>query len=308
MAGGIITTGSLPKLLWPGLYDLWGRFYNKYEKIYPKLFNETTSDKAYEEYQEVTGFTFAQVKPQGQSMAYDSVVQGFTTRLINTTYALGYIVTMEEIQDNLYPKESKSRTVANAFSMLQAREQNLHLIYNRAFNGTYIGADGVALCSTAHPWVTGGTWANKPTVDADLSESSLEDALISIRGYTDAKGLFMNVKAMSLVVPRQETYNAIRLTKSVYQPGSANNDINATKWVTAVPEGFIESVYLTAPHAWFLRTDAGGDGHGLIYQNRMSPEFAQDNDFDTKNFKAGTVERYAAGWDNPHAIFGVNGP
>jgi hypothetical protein len=308
MAGGLITTGSLPKLLWPGLYDLWGRFYNKYEKIYPKLFNTTYSDKAYEEYQEVTGFTFGQVKPQGQSMAYDSVVQGFTTRLINTTYALGYIVTMEEIQDNLYPKESKSRTTANSFSMLQAKEQNLHLIYNRAFNGTYIGADGVALCSTAHPFVTGGTYANKPTVDADLSEASLEDALISIRGYTDAKGLFMNVKAISLVVPRQELYNAIRLTKSIYQPGTANNDINASKWVTAVPEGFIESVYLTAPHSWFLRTDAAGDGHGLIYQERMSPEFAQDNDFDTKNFKAGTVERYAGGWDNPHSIFGVQGP
>jgi hypothetical protein len=308
MAGGLITTGSLPKLLWPGLHDLWGRFYNKYEKIYPKLFNTTYSDKAYEEYQEVTGFTFGQVKPQGQSMAYDSVVQGFTTRLINTTYALGYIVTMEEIQDNLYPKESKSRTTANSFSMLQAKEQNLHLIYNRAFNGTYIGADGVALCSTAHPFVTGGTYANKPTVDADLSEASLEDALISIRGYTDAKGLFMNVKAISLVVPRQELYNAIRLTKSIYQPGTANNDINASKWVTAVPEGFIESVYLTAPHSWFLRTDAAGDGHGLIYQERMSPEFAQDNDFDTKNFKAGTVERYAGGWDNPHSIFGVQGP
>ena len=308
MAGGLITTGSLPKLLWPGLYDLWGRFYNKYEKIYPKLFNTTYSDKAYEEYQEVTGFTFGQVKPQGQSMAYDSVVQGFTTRLINTTYALGYIVTMEEIQDNLYPKESKSRTTANSFSMLQAKEQNLHLIYNRAFNATYPGADGQPLCSTAHVWVTGGTYANKPTVDADLSEASLEDALISIRGYTDAKGLFMNVKAISLIVPRQELYNAIRLTKSIYQPGTANNDINASKWVTAVPEGFIESVYLTAPHAWFLRTDAAGDGHGLIYQERMAPEFAQDNDFDTKNFKAGTVERYAGGWDNPHAIFGVNGP
>jgi hypothetical protein len=308
MAGGLITTGSLPKLLWPGLYDLWGRFYNKYEKIYPKLFNTTYSDKAWEEYQEVTGFTFGQVKPQGQSMAYDSVVQGFTTRLVNTTYALGYIVTMEEIQDNLYPKESKSRTTANSFSMLQAKEQNLHLIYNRAFNSTYTGADGQPLCSTAHVWVTGGTYANKPTVDADLSEASLEDALISIRGYTDAKGLFMNVKAISLIVPRQELYNAIRLTKSIYQPGTANNDINATKWVTAVPEGFIESVYLTAPHAWFLRTDAAGDGHGLIYQERMAPEFAQDNDFDTKNFKAGTVERYAGGWDNPHAIFGVNGP
>jgi hypothetical protein len=241
-------------------------------------------------------------------MAYDSVVQGFTTRLINTTYALGYIVTMEEIQDNLYPKESKSRTTANSFSMLQAKEQNLHLIYNRAFTSTYTGADGQPLCSTAHVWVTGGTYANKPTVDADLSEASLEDALISIRGYTDAKGLFMNVKAISLIVPRQELYNAIRLTKSIYQPGTANNDINASKWVTAVPEGFIESVYLTAPHAWFLRTDAAGDGHGLIYQERMAPEFAQDNDFDTKNFKAGTVERYAGGWDNPHAIFGVNGP
>jgi hypothetical protein len=308
MPGGIITTGSLPKLLWPGLYDLWGRFYNKYEKIYPKLFNTTNSDKAYEEYQEVTGFTLGQVKPQGQSMTYDSVQQGFTTRLINTTYALGYIVTMEEIQDNLYPKESKSRTTANAFSMLQAKEQNLHLIYNRAFTSGYIGADGVTLANTAHPWVTGGTYANTPTVPADLSEASLEDALIAVRGYVDAKGLFMNVKVLSLVVPRQEFYNATRILKSTYQPGSGNNDINAVKFTNSIPEGIIESVYLTAPHSWFLRTDAAGDGHGMIYQERMPPTFRQDNDFDTMNEKAGTIERYCGGWDNPHALFCVQGP
>ena len=308
MAGGIITTGSLPKLLWPGLYSLWGRSYNQHPKVYPSLFNTTNSDKAYEEYQEVTGFNLAQIKPQGQSIMYDSVQQGFTTRLVNTTYALGYIVTMEEIQDNQYPKESKTRTLANAFSMLQAKEQNLHLIYNRAFTAGYIGADGVTLGNTAHPNVSGGTYANAPTVPADLSEASLEDGLIAVRQFKDDKGLFINVKVTSLIVPPQEWYNAVRITKSMYRPGTANNDINATLYMNSVPGGPIESVYLTSPHAWFLRTDVGGDGHGMIYQERMAPEFSQDNDFDTKNFKAGTVERYAGGWDDARGIWAVNGP
>jgi hypothetical protein len=308
MAGGTISTGTFPKLLWPGLQEVFGISYREHEKVYPKLFNTVKSDKNYEEYLGVTGFGLSQIKAQGSSIAYDSQQQGFTTRLTNVTYALGYICTYEEIQDNLYPKVSKGRTKALAFSMVQAKELNLHLIYNRAFNGTYLGADGVALASTAHPLVGGGTYANTPTVAADLSEVSLEDGLIAIKGFVDDKGLLINVKARKLIVPRQEFYNAVRITKSMYQSGTANNDVNAIQYTAAIPEGIVESVYLTAPHAWFLLTDVGGDGHGMIHQEREAVQFFNDNDFDTRNFKAGAMERYTGGWDDARALWANNGP
>jgi phage major head subunit gpT-like protein len=193
--------------------------------------------------------------------------------------------------------------------MLQAKEQNMHLIYNRAFNATYVGADSQPLCSTAHVNVSGGTFSNCAAVPADLSEASLEDGLIQIRGFQDDKGLFINVKALSLIVPRQEFYNAVRITKSMYQAGSANNDINAIRFTNSLPDGIVDSVYLTSPHAWFIRTDCGGNAeNGMIFQERMAPEFNQDNDFDTKNFKAATVERYAGGWGDPRGLYGSNGP
>jgi hypothetical protein len=308
MAAGVITTGSLPKLLWPGLQELFGVTYDQHPKTYPMMFDTVKSDKAYEEYVQVTGFGIGQYKPQGQSISYDSQQQGFTTRLTNAAYALGYIVTEEEIEDNLYPKIAQSRTRSLAFSMLQAKEVNTNAIYNRAFTSGYTGGDGVVLCSTAHPNVAGGTQANTPTVASDLSEASYEDALIAIKGFTDDKGLLINVKAKNLIVARQEWYNALRLTKSVYQPGTANNDINATLMDNSVPGGAFQSVYLTSPHAWFIRTNAGGDGHGLIFQERTPLKFFQDNEFDTRNMKAGAMERYVAGWDDWRGVWGNNGP
>mgnify|MGYP001446282420 CR=1 FL=1 len=308
MAGGVITTGSLPKLLWPGLQLLFGVSYNKHESIWPKLFETVKSDKAYEEYVQVTGFGLGQFKPQGQSLSYDSQQQGYTTRLTNASYALGYIVTQEEIEDNLYQKIATSRTRSLAFSMAQAKEVNNHLIYNRAFTSGYVGGDGVVLCSTAHPNVSGGTYANTPTVAADLSEASYEDAQISIAGFQDDKGLFINVRPKNLIVARQEKFNAIRLQQSVYRPGTANNDVNATNLVNSVPGETVVSVYLTSPHAWFIRTDAGGDGHGMIYQERTAIKFFQDNEFDTRNMKAGAMERYSSGWDDARGLWGNNGP
>ena len=305
---GLITTGSLPKLLWPGLQEIFGVGYKKHDKTYPLLFNTVVSDKNYEEYVGITGFGPAQLKPQGTSLSYDSQQQGYITRLVNATYALGYIVSYEEIEDLQYKKIAEGRANSLSFSMLQAKEINLHLIYNRATTAGYVGGDGVVLASTAHPNVSGGTFANTPVTPADLSEASLEDGLIAIAGFQDDKGLFINAKARSLVVPRQEWYNAMRITKSVYQPGTANNDINAHKAVGAIPEGVIQSVYLTAPHTWFLRTDAGGDGHGMIFQQREAPRMFSDNDFDTFNFKAGAMERYIGGWDDPRGIWVNPGP
>ena len=308
MSGGVITTGSLPKLLWPGLNQVFGMGYGEHEMTYTKLFDKVTSDKAYEEYQAVTGFGLGQFKPQGTSISYDSQQQSYTTRLTNAAYALGFIVTHEEMKDNLYKKVASQRSKALGFSMRQCKEQVMHLIYNRAFTSGYVGGDGVTLCNTAHPNVSGGTFANTPTVASDLSEASLEDALIAIKGFQDDKGLFIDVKPKSLIVPRQEEWNALRLMKSVYQPGTANNDINATNYANAVPGGTVVSVYLTSPHAWFLRTDAGLDSTGMIYQERESIEFFDDNEFDTRNMKFGSYERYSGGWSDPRCLWGNNGP
>ena len=308
MPGGVITTGSNPKLLWPGLKEVFGISYNEHPKTYPSLFTEVPSDKNYEEYVGYAGLGLAQVKGQGQSLAYDSMQQGFTTRLTNVTYGLGYICTEEEIEDNLYPKIARGRTRALAFSMLQAKEQNLALIYNRAFNTTYVGGDNSCLCTTSHANVSGGTYANTPSTASDLSEVALEDALIAIAGFQDDKGLYINVQAKRLIVSRQDFYNAIRILHSTYQSATANNDINAIKYEGMLPEGVTQSVYLTAPHAWFVRTDCGGDGYGMVYQNRKAVDFRQDNDFDTRNMKASAVERYTGGWDNPRGLWGVNGP
>ncbi len=305
---GIISTGSLPKLLWPGIKDIHGVEYSQQPKTFEGLFTEVSSDKAWEDYVTVTGFVSARAKAEGQGMTFDDQAQGPTTRIVNTTYALGYIVTMEEIDDNLYAKVSKTRAKANAISMVQAQEVNMHLFYNRAFTSGYVGGDGVTLASTAHPLQGGGTYANRPVAGAPLSEASLEDALISIMGYVDDKGLNISVKPKKLVVPRQQVFTAERLLKSVYQPGTANNDINAINMMGSIPEGCISSVYLTSPNAWFIRTDAGNSGYGMIYQNRKPVEFDTDNEFNTKNFMAGSVQRYGGGWDDARGLWCTPGP
>jgi hypothetical protein len=308
MAGGVITTGSFVKALWPGLKGIWGRKYNQHPVEYLELFEKETSDKAYEEFMSATGFGIGQVKPQGQQVPYDSEQQGWIARLTNVTYALGYICTLEEIMDNQYEALTKQRTAMLAYSMIQCKEQTGALVYNRAVTPGYVGADGVPLGSTAHPNVSGGTFANTPTVAADLSEASLEDALISIMGFSNDKGLLISVMPRSLIVARQEWFNANRILKSVYQSGTANNDINVLRATSALPEGIKLNHYLTAPHTWFVRTTVGGGGRGMIYQERMPIMFEQDNDFDTRNFKAAAIERYTFGWDDPRCIWVVPGP
>jgi len=218
---------------------------------------------------------------------------------------LGYIVTKEELDDNLYENVSKRRAAALAMSFRQTKENVAANIYNRAFNSTYTGGDAQPLCSTAHPNTSGGTFANKPTVDVDLSEASLEDATIAIMGFQNDRGLLINVMPKSLVVARQEWYNSNRILKSVYTPGSANNDINVLKATNAFPEGIVMNHYLTAPHAWFIRTNIM---NGLKYYERVGIMFDQDNDFDTMNAKAKGYERYSFGWTDPRAIYGSNGP
>jgi len=302
---GVITTGSHPKALWPGVKAWWGQVYDEHPEEYTKLFDKDTSGQNYEEDVQLTGFGLAPVKNQGAGTQYDSEVQGFITRYTHIAYALGYIVTKEELDDNLYEQISKRRAAALAMSFRQTKENVGAGVYNNAFNSTYKGGDGVELCSTAHPNTSGGTFSNKPTVDVDLSEASLEDATVAIMGFQNDRGLLINVMPKSLIIARQEWYNANRILKSVYTPGSANNDINVLKATNAFPEGIVMNHYLTSPHAWFIRTNIM---NGMKYYERHAIMFDQDNDFDTMNAKAKGYERYSFGWSDSRAVWGVNGP
>jgi hypothetical protein len=302
---GVITTGSHPKALWPGIKAWWGQVYDEHPEEFTALFDKETSHQNYEEDVQVTGFGLAPVKSEGAGVQYDSEVQGFTTRYTHVAYALGYIVTKEELDDNLYEQVSKKRSAALAMSFRQTKENVAANIYNRAFNSTYKGGDGVELCSTAHPNTSGGTYSNKLTVDADLSEASLEDATIALMGFQNDRGLLINVMPKSLHIARQEYYNAARILKSVNQPTNANNDINVLRANNVFPGGAVLNHYFTSPHAWFIRTNVRD---GMKYYERVGISFDQDNDFDTMNAKAKGYERYSFGWTDPRAVFGSNGP
>ena len=303
---GVINTGTHPKLLWPGIHAIWGQIYAEHAKEYGDLYNELDSDKAYEQDVEVTGFGLAPVKAQGAPIQYDSEIQGIVTTYTHVAYALGYIVTYEELRDNLYEEVSMRRAKSNAFSINQTIENAAAFLYNNAFSTTYYTtADGAALVSTNHVNATGGTYSNALSPAADLSEAALEDLTIQIMGTQNDRGLLINIMPESLHIPRQEFYNANRILKSVLQSNTANNNINVLKAVNAFPKGIKLNHYFTAPHAWFIRTNCP-NGMQMFWRDR--PMFDQDNDFDTKNAKAATYMRFSVGASDPRGIFGSNGP
>ena len=302
---GVIMTSNHPKALWPGVNAWWGKSYQDHQTEYTDLFDTFSSNQAYEEDVQIVGFGLAPAKQQGAPVQYDSEIQGFLTRYTHVAYALGYIVTHEELQDNLYEAVSKTRSASLARGFRQTKERVGANIYNRAFNSSYVGGDGVALCSTAHINTSGGTWSNKLAVDADLSEAALEDITIQIMQAQDDRGLLINLMPKSLHIAPANWYNANRILKSVYQTGTANNDINVIKATNALPMGIKLNHYFTSPQAWFIRTNVQ---NGMKYFEREGISFTQDNDFDTKNAKAMAYERYSFGWTDPRAVYGSNGP
>jgi hypothetical protein len=304
---GVIMTSNHPKALWPGVKGFWGRTYNDHVTEYTDLFDVESSEQAYEEFVQITGFGLAPVKPQGKAAEYDSETQGPVTRFVHVAYALGYIVTHEELKDNLYMEVSRTRATSNARAFRQTKERVCANIYNRAFNASYAGADGVALCSTAHPNTSGGTFSNKLTIDSDLNEASVEDMLILIMQAQDDRGMLINLMPRSLHVAPANWFNANRILKSVLGSGTANNDINVLLATNALPDGIKLSHYFTAPQAWFVRTNIER-GKGMLFLEREGISFEQDNDFSTKNALALGYERYAAGFIDPRAVYGSNGP
>jgi len=298
----VIATGNHPKALWPGVASWFGAKYNEHEAQYPKLFEVRSSNKNYEELVQQTGFGLAPVKAEGSSTQYDSHSQGYTARGTNVAYSLGYIVTREELADNLYEEVSMRRAGSLAFSMSQTRENVGANIYNRAFNSTYTGGDGVELLSTAHVTVSGNQ-SNELATAADLSEASLEDLCIQIMDATDFKGLKVNVRPRCLVIPTALTYDAQRILKSQLRSGSADNDVNALKLAGSIPEIVVNN-FLTDSDAWFVKTDVQD---GLVWYDREAVQFTKDTDFDTDNAKAKGYMRFVPFWGDWRTLYGSPG-
>lgn len=299
----VITTGSHPKALWPGIKAWWGRSYDEHMPEYPDLFEVDTSDKAYEEEVEITGFGLAPVKPQGAQIFYDTEMQGPVSRYVHVAYALGYIVTYEELRDNLYEVVSKRRAQQLAFSMRQTKENILASVYNNGFSSSYAGADGVSLFSAAHPTASGNQ-SNLLTTAADLSELAVEDLCIQIMQTTNNRGMKISALPQSLHVPPALWFEANRIYHSVLQNDTSNNAVNVLRATGVFPKGIKVNHYFSSATAWFIRTNIP---RALQYFERDKVSFDQDNDFDTKNAKAACYERYSAFWSDFRGAYGTPG-
>lgn len=300
---GVITTGNFPKALWPGVKEWFGLQYAQHKEQWPHLFDRHTSDKAFEEDVMGTGFGLAQIKEQGGPIAYDSESQGYVARYTHVVYALGFIVTWEEMINNLYMEVGKRRSERLAFSMRQTKEVVCANVYNRAFNSSYPGGDGVALCSTAHP-TSAGNQSNVLTPAADLSELALENLLIMVNTAQSDRGHQIALVPTKLIVPPQLYFEALRILKSTHQSGTANNAINAIAASGMLPEGVVVNNYLTDPDAFFVRTNCP---HSMKLYQRVELQFGQDTDFDTKNAKYAAVEYYSVGWSDWRGVYGSPG-
>ncbi len=300
---GVITTGNHPKALWPGMRAFWGRQYSEHPVEWKQIFEDASSEKAYEEDAEVTGFGLATVKNQGAAVSYDSESQGPTKRYTHVTYGLGYIVTREELEDNLYEVVSKRRIKALAFSIRQTEEIIAANVLNRAFNSSYTGGDGKEMCATDHPTLN-GSQSNELATPADLSEGAIEDLCIQVMQTKNSRGLSVALMPRKLIVHPSEAFNAERIVKSTLQSGTANNDLNAIKAMGVLPDGIVVNHYLTNADDWWIKTNCP---NGLMRFSRRAVEFRQDNDFDTDNAKAKSSLRFSVGWTDWRSIFGSAG-
>jgi hypothetical protein len=268
------------------------------------MFDESMSEQEYEEEVKITGFGPAPQKARGSSITYDSEFQGQVTRYRHITYGLGYIVDMEELQDNLYDKVSQTRVQSLSRAHRVTEEIVCADIYNNSFDIAFPGSDGVQLLSAVHPNVTGGTFSNVLAIASDLNETSLEDLITQVGLATDDRGTIIALKVQKLIVHPFNWWNANRILESVFQNDTADNAVNILKATNAIPGGVFQSHYLDAPNAWFLRTDAP---RGLRRYTRMKAKVEKDNDFGTKNALTSAVQRFSVFWSDPLTLAGSEG-
>ena len=299
-----ISRAQLLKELLPGLNALFGMEYKRYAEEHKEIYETETSDRSFEEETKLSGFSAAPVKNEGQAIAYDNAQEAWTARYNHETVAMGFSITEEAMEDNLYDSLSTRYTKALARAMAYSKQVKAANILNNGFNAAFPGGDGVSLFSTAHPLVSGGTNSNRPTVASDLNETSLENAVIQIAAWTDERGLLIAAKPRKLIVPPALMFVATRLLETNLRVGTTDNDINALKNNGAIPEGYTVNHFLTDPSAWFIKTDVP---NGLKHFVRVPMSTSMDADFDTGNNRYKARERYAFGWSDPLGAFASPG-
>ena len=299
-----ISRAQLLKELVPGLNALFGLEYARYGEQHKEIYETETSERSFEEETKLSGFSAAPVKSEGSAIAYDNAQEAWTARYNHETIAMGFAVTEEAMEDNLYDSLSSRYTKALARGMAYTKQIKGANILNNGFSSQFTYGDGQPLFSTAHPLVNGGTNSNRPTTGADLNETSLENAVIQIAGWTDERGLLIAAKPKKLILPVALQFVATRLLETELRVGTNNNDINAIKNNGVVPEGFTVNNYLTDTNAWFLTTDVP---NGLKHFIRTPLTNSTDGDFDTGNFRYKARERYSFGVSDPLGIYGSPG-
>ena len=299
-----ISRAQLLKELLPGLNALFGMEYARYGEEHKEIYETETSERSFEEETKLSGFSAAPVKNEGSAIAYDNAQEAWTTRYNHETIALGFSITEEAIEDNLYDSLSARYTKGLARAMAYTKQVKAAATLNNGFSAAYPGGDGVALFSTAHPLVSGGTNSNRPSTAADLNETSLENAVIQIAAWTDERGLLIAAKPKKLIVPPALQFVATRLLETNLRVGTADNDINALKNNGSIPEGYTINHYLTDTNGWYLTTDVP---NGLKHFVRTPLQNSMDGDFDTGNVRYKARERYSFGWSDPLGMFGSPG-
>jgi hypothetical protein len=299
-----INTGAHPKAHWPGVKHWFGRTYDNWETQWTDLVEVETSDKKYEEEVMSSGFGLATQKPEGDGIGYDSDAQGYTARYMHVTYGIGFIVTEEELEDNLYPDVSRRRAPELADALNQTKEYVVaNRIANRAFNSNYTIGDSKALCATDHPSRV-GSQSNRLSPDADISEAAIEDLVKQIRAAKNDRGMLKKIMPRSLHVTNSDEFEARRVYESVLQSNSAENNTNVLRNMKVFPEGIKVNMYFTSDSNWFIKTNCR---HANKLYQRRAVKIAMDNDFDTSNAKTKATERYSVGAGDWRGWYGAQG-
>jgi hypothetical protein len=299
-----ISRAQLLKELLPGLNALFGLEYARYGEEHKEIYEVENSERSFEEETKLSGFSAAPVKNEGQAIQYDNAQEAWTARYNHETIALGFSITEEAVEDNLYDSLSSRYTKALARGMAYTKQVKAAAVINNGFSSAYAGGDGVALFSTAHPLVSGGTNSNTQATAADLNETSLEAAVIQIAAWTDERGLLIAAKPRKLIVPPALMFVAKRLLDTELRVGTTDNDINALKAMGSIPEGYKVNHFLTDPNGYYLMTDVP---NGLKHFVRSPLANSMDGDFDTGNVRYKARERYSFGWSDPLSIWGSAG-